>query len=117
TQIVQQLEHHYKDMQDIEFTIEKDKLYILQTRSGKRTTAAALKIGVDLVAEGLITKREALMRIRPEDLNQLLHPRLDPKADKVLLATGLPASPGAAAGVICFSSEEAQRQNALNVKN
>lgn len=109
TEIYQKLEKHYKDMQDIEFTVEEGTLYILQTRSGKRTTAAALKMATEMVEEGLITKEEALVRIRPEDLNQLLHPRLDPKADKELLAVGLPASPGAASGEIVLDSEKAAR--------
>jgi pyruvate,orthophosphate dikinase len=103
-----QLENHYKDMQDIEFTIENNKLYILQTRNAKRTVNAALKVAVDLVAEGLITEKEAILRIHPEDLNQLLHPRLDPKAKKTVIATGLPASPGAACGQIVFSSAHAE---------
>lgn len=111
TQLVnlyQQLEKHYRDMQDIEFTIENNKLFILQTRSGKRTVAAALKIAVDLVNEGVITKEEAIMRISPENLNQLLHPTLDPNAKKQKLGLGLPASPGAASGRIAFSPEEVQ---------
>lgn len=102
------LEKHYKDMQDIEFTIENKKLYILQTRNAKRTVNAALKVAVDLVGEGLITEKEAVMRIQPEDLNQLLHPRLDPKAKKIVIATGLPASPGAASGQIVFTSAKAE---------
>lgn len=101
------LEAHYKDMQDIEFTIEKDKLYILQTRNGKRTAAAAVKICVDLVAEGVLSKEEAILRVDPDDLNQLLHPRLDPSFEKTHLAKGLPASPGAASGEITFTSETA----------
>lgn len=101
------LEAHYKDMQDIEFTIEKDKLYILQTRNGKRTAAAAVKICVDLVDEGVLSKEEAILRINPDDLNQLLHPRLDPHFEKIHLAKGLPASPGAASGEITFDSETA----------
>ena len=105
--VYQKLEAHYKDMQDIEFTIEKSKLYILQTRNGKRTAAAAIKIAVDLVNESILTKQEALLRMNPEDLNQLLHPRLDPKATKKLIAKGLPASPGAGAGIIAFTSERA----------
>lgn len=105
--IYKTLEKHYKDMQDIEFTIEDKKLYILQTRNGKRTIRAALKIAVDLVAEGLITERESLLRIKPEDLDKLLHPRLDPDAEKTWLAHGLPASPGAASGQIVFDSDEA----------
>lgn len=102
------LEKHYKDMQDIEFTIENGKLYILQTRNAKRTVNAALKVAVDLVAEGLITEKEAILRISPEDLNQLLHPRLDPNAKKILIATGLPASPGAASGQMVFTSAHAE---------
>lgn len=106
-EVYQKLEKHYKDMQDIEFTIERDKLYILQTRNGKRTAAAAVKIAVDLVNEGVVKKEEALLRIKPDELNQLLHPRLDPKAEKNIIAKGLPASPGAGAGTIVFSSEKA----------
>ncbi|MCF8057694.1 MAG: pyruvate, phosphate dikinase [Bacteriovoracaceae bacterium] len=106
-EIYQTLEAHYKDMQDIEFTIENAKLFILQTRNGKRTAAAAVTIAADLVTEGILSKEEAILRVNPEDLNQLLHPRLDPVATKVLLASGLPASPGAASGAICFSSEAA----------
>jgi pyruvate,orthophosphate dikinase len=102
------LEKHYKDMQDIEFTIENEKLYILQTRNAKRTVNAALKVAVDLVSEGLIDEKEAILRIHPEDLNQLLHPRLDPKAKKIIIATGLPASPGAASGQMVFSSSHAE---------
>lgn len=105
--IYQKLEKHYKDMQDIEFTIEDEKLYILQTRTGKRTIRSALKIAVDLVEEGLIDKKEALLRIVPESLDNLLHPRLDPNAEKKSLAHGLPASPGAASGQIVFDSEDA----------
>ena len=102
------LENHYKDMQDIEFTIENNKLYILQTRNAKRTVNAALKVAVDLVAEKMISEKEAILRIHPEDLNQLLHPRLDPKAKKVTIATGLPASPGAASGQMVFTSKDAE---------
>jgi pyruvate,orthophosphate dikinase len=108
TRIYLSLEAHYKDMQDIEFTIEEGKLYILQTRNGKRTINAGLKIAVDLVNEKLITQKEALMKIQPEDLDNLLHPRLDPNAKTNKLATGLPASPGAACGQIVFNSEIAQ---------
>jgi pyruvate,orthophosphate dikinase len=104
----QQLEKHYRDMQDIEFTIEANKLYILQTRNAKRTVRAALKVAVDLVQEKMITEKEAILRVQPEDLNNLLHPRLDPKAPKNLLAQGLPASPGAAAGAIVFTSKDAE---------
>ncbi len=107
TNIYKKLEGHYKDMQDIEFTIEEGKLYILQTRNGKRTINAALKIAVDLVEEKIITEKEAVMKISPDDLDKLLHPRLDPKADKTHLATGLPASPGAACGQVVFDSDTA----------
>jgi pyruvate, orthophosphate dikinase len=102
------LENHYKDMQDIEFTIENGKLYILQTRNAKRTVNAALRVAVDLVAEKLITEKEAILRVSPEDLNQLLHPRLDPKAKKIIIATGLPASPGASSGQMVFTSKDAE---------
>jgi len=107
TTVYQKLEAYFKDMQDIEFTIEKNKLYILQTRNGKRTAQAAVKIAVDLCNEGVITKKEAVMKLNPEDLNQLLHPRLDPKFKKNVIAKGLPASPGAGAGIIAFTSEKA----------
>ncbi|HHY39858.1 MAG TPA: pyruvate, phosphate dikinase [Syntrophaceticus sp.] len=103
------LEKHYKDMQDIEFTIENGKLYILQTRSGKRTAAAAVKVAVDMVKEGLISKEEAILRVDPDQLNQVLHKRLDPKADFQVVATGLPASPGAASGKAIFDANEAER--------
>jgi len=103
------LEKHYKDMQDIEFTIENGKLYILQTRSGKRTAAAAVKVAVDMVKEGLISKEEAILRVEPDQLNQVLHKRLDPKADFKVVATGLPASPGAASGKAIFDANEAER--------
>lgn len=106
-QVYQKLEAHYKDMQDIEFTIEEGKLYLLQTRNGKRTINAALKIAVDFVNEGTLTQKQALLKVVPEELDKLLHPRLDPSADKIHLATGLPASPGAACGQIVFDSEEA----------
>ena len=102
------LERHYKDMQDMEFTIERGKLWMLQTRSGKRTAKAALKIAVDMVAEGLITKDEAVARIDPAQLDQLLHPTLDAKAEKTVIGRGLPASPGAATGRIVFSAEDAE---------
>lgn len=103
------LEKHYRDMQDIEFTIQQNKLYMLQTRSGKRTAKAALKIAVDMVGEGLITQEEAVMRIEPASLDQLLHPTLDPKAPRDILTIGLPASPGAATGKIVFTADEAER--------
>ncbi|MEA9356772.1 pyruvate, phosphate dikinase [Bacteriovorax sp. PP10] len=111
TTVYKKLEAHYKDMQDIEFTIENKKLYILQTRNGKRTAAAGIKIAVDLVSEGILSKQEALLRVGPEDLNQLLHPRLDPKAVKKIIAKGLPASPGAGGGMIAFTSEHAHAMN------
>jgi pyruvate,orthophosphate dikinase len=103
------LETHYKDMQDIEFTVQDNKLYMLQTRNGKRTGAAALKIAVDMVNEGLISKEEAVLRVDPESLNQLLHPSLDPKAAQDVIAKGLPASPGSASGRIVFTADEAER--------
>ena len=110
------LESHYKDMQDIEFTIEKGKLYMLQTRTGKRTAQAAIKISVDMVAEGLISKKEAVKRVGPEQLDQLLHPSMDPNASKEIIAKGLPASPGAASGLVVFNAEEAEEQNRLKKK-
>lgn len=102
------LEKHYKDMQDIEFTIENKKLYLLQTRNGKRTTAAAIKVAVDMVGEGLITREEALTRIEPTQLDQLLHRSIDPEAELEVIATGLPASPGAGSGQITFDATEAE---------
>ncbi|MBW2476213.1 MAG: pyruvate, phosphate dikinase, partial [Deltaproteobacteria bacterium] len=110
------LEKHYKDMQDIEFTIEKHKLYMLQTRNGKRTAKAAVKIAVDMVAEGLITKEQAIMRVAPEQLDQLLHPSLDPDAQKTVVAKGLPASPGAASGEVVFSADEAEEAAKIGLK-
>jgi pyruvate,orthophosphate dikinase len=106
--IYQKLEAHYRDMQDIEFTVENHKLWMLQTRNGKRTARASLKIAVDMVAEKLITKEEALLRIDPASLDQLLHPTLDPKAKKQVLTKGLPASPGAVSGTIVFTADEAE---------
>jgi pyruvate,orthophosphate dikinase len=102
------LERHYRDMQDLEFTVEQGKLWMLQTRSGKRTAQAALRIAVELAQEKLITKDEAVTRVDPLSLEQLLHPTIDPKAERKVIATGLPASPGAASGEIVFSSEEAE---------
>ena len=102
------LERHYKDMQDMEFTIERSKLWMLQTRSGKRTAKAALKIAVDMVAEDLISKEDAVARVDPAQLDQLLHPTLDDKAEKNVIGRGLPASPGAATGMIVFSAEDAE---------
>ncbi|WP_281432247.1 PEP/pyruvate-binding domain-containing protein, partial [Bartonella bovis] len=107
-QIAQKLEQHYQDMQDLEFTIEKGKLWMLQTRSGKRTARAALKMAIEMVEEGLISREEAVMRIDAKSLDQLLHPTLDPKAERFVVARGLPASPGAATGEIVFTSEEAE---------
>ncbi len=104
----EKLEKHYRDMQDMEFTIQKGKLWMLQTRSGKRTAKAALKIAVDLATEGLVTREEAIARIDPAQLDQLLHPTLDPNAPRTLLSRGLPASPGAASGKIVFTAEEAE---------
>jgi len=106
------LERHYRDMQDMEFTVEQGKLWMLQTRGGKRTAKAALRIAVELANEGLITKEEAVARIDPASLDQLLHPTIDPKAKRDVIATGLPASPGAAAGEIVFSSDEAAKLKA-----
>ena len=103
------LELHYKDMQDIEFTVERGKLWMLQTRSGKRTARAALKMAVDMVEEGLIDEREAVRRVDPMALDQLLHPTLDPKAERHVLTTGLPASPGAAAGKIVLDADTAEQ--------
>ena len=109
--IAERLEGHYRDMQDLEFTIERGKLWMLQTRSGKRTAKASLKIAVDMAAEGLITEREAVMRIDAAALDQLLHPTLDPQAKRNVVARGLPASPGAATGEIVFTPEEAAARN------
>ncbi len=106
--IFDKLEAHYKDMQDIEFTVQNHKLYILQTRSGKRTAGAAVRIAVEMVKENLIDKHVALQRIDPASLDQLLHPTLDPKAPKKVLGVGLPASPGAASGTVVFSADEAE---------
>ena len=109
-EITSRLEKHYKDVQDFEFTIEKGKLYMLQTRNGKRTAQAAIKIAVDMVKEKLLTKEEALMRVDPEQLNQLLHPIFDPSVKYEVLAKGLPASPGAAVGKVVFTAEDAVTQ-------
>jgi pyruvate, orthophosphate dikinase len=106
------LEKHYRDMQDLEFTIERGKLWMLQTRSGKRTAKAALKIAVEMAEEGLITREEAVLRIDPASLDQLLHPTIDPKAERKVIGSGLPASPGAATGEIVFSSEDAEAARA-----
>ena len=107
--VTKRLEAHYRDMQDIEFTVERGKLFMLQTRSGKRTAKAALKIAVDMANEGLITKEEAINRVDPLSLDQLLHPTIDPSAPRKAIATGLPASPGAAAGEAVFTADDAER--------
>jgi pyruvate, orthophosphate dikinase len=112
TRIYQALEKHYRDMQDLEFTIEQGKLWMLQTRGGKRTAKAALRIAVELANEGLISKEEAVSRVEPASLDQLLHPTIDPKAERKVIATGLPASPGAASGEIVFSSDDAAKLKA-----
>ena len=110
------LEDHYREMQDIEFTVQKGKLWLLQTRTGKRTAKAALKIAIDMVEEGKITKEEALLRIEAKSLDQLLHPTLDPNAEKTVLTRGLPASPGAASGKVYFTADEAERQAATGAE-
>ncbi|CAB4326288.1 MULTISPECIES: pyruvate, phosphate dikinase [unclassified Brucella] len=110
--VANRLEQHYRDMQDLEFTIERGKLWMLQTRSGKRTARAALKMAVEMAAEGLITEEEAVLRIDPAALDQLLHPTIDPRAERQVVGMGLPASPGAATGEIVFSSEEAEQAKA-----
>jgi pyruvate,orthophosphate dikinase len=107
-QVRHKLEAHYRDMQDIEFTVQRGTLYMLQTRGGKRTAAAALKVAVDMVKEGLIDQKEAIKRIDPASLDQLLHPMLDPKAPRKVIARGLPASPGAAGGHAVFTADEAE---------
>src|SRR5262245_18427464 len=111
-EVVNRLERHYRDMQDIEFTVERGRLYMLQTRNGKRTAKAALKVAVDLASEGLISKEEAILRVEPASLDQLLHPTIDPSADREVIATGLPASPGAATGKIVFTAEAAEKEGA-----
>src|SRR5665213_1585920 len=112
TRIYGVLEKHYRDMQDMEFTVEQGKLWMLQTRNGKRTAKAAIRIAVELANEKLITRDEAVARIEPGSLDQLLHPTIDPKAARNVIATGLPASPGAASGEIVFSSDEATKLKA-----
>jgi len=107
--IYKKLERHYKDMLDIEFTVQEGKLYMLQTRVGKRTAASALKIAIDMVKERLIDKKTAILRIDPQQLDQLLHPMIDPKAQVKVIAKGLPASPGAAVGTVVFTAEDAER--------
>ncbi|MDZ4370239.1 MAG: pyruvate, phosphate dikinase [Phenylobacterium sp.] len=107
--VVGTLEKHYRDMQDIEFTVEQGRLYMLQTRNGKRTAKAALKVAVDLASEGLISTSEAVMRVEPASLDQLLHPTIDPSSPRDVIASGLPASPGAATGKVVFTAEEAEK--------
>jgi pyruvate,orthophosphate dikinase len=116
TRIYGVLEKHYRDMQDLEFTVEQGKLWMLQTRSGKRTAKAALRIAVELAGEGLITRKEAVTRVDPAALDQLLHPTIDPAAERNVIATGLPASPGAAAGEIVFSADDAEAMKAQGKK-
>jgi pyruvate,orthophosphate dikinase len=111
-EIRNKLENHYRDMQDMEFTIERDVLYMLQTRTGKRTAQAALKIAVDMEKDGLIDRKAAIMRIEPNQLNQLLHPMIDPKTEVEVIARGLPASPGAAVGEIVFTADKAEEEAA-----
>jgi pyruvate,orthophosphate dikinase len=106
------LETHYKDMQDLEFTVQQHKLYMLQTRNGKRTAAASLRMAVEMARDGLIDEAEAVMRVNPSSLDQLLHPMLDPKAPRTLLGKGLPASPGAASGTVVFTADEAESRAA-----
>jgi len=114
--IYKKLEKHYKDMLDIEFTVQEGKLYMLQTRVGKRTAAAALKIAIDMVKERLIDKKTAILRIDPQQLDQLLHPMIDPKAQVKVIAKGLPASPGAAVGTVVFTAEDAEKAAERGVK-
>ena len=116
TRIYHVLEKHYRDMQDLEFTVEQDKLWMLQTRSGKRTAKAALRIAVELANEGLISRKEAVTRVDPAALDQLLHPTIDPNAERKVIATGLPASPGAAAGEIVFSADDAETMKSQGKK-
>ncbi len=115
-EIAERLEKHYKDMQDLEFTIERGKLYMLQTRTGKRTGLAAVKIAVDMVKEGLIDKATAVQRVDPDALDQLLHPMIDPDAKVQVIATGLPASPGAATGKVVFDADEAEELGSAGEK-
>ena len=111
--ILIKLEKHYKDMQDVEFTVENNKLWMLQTRSGKRTAKSSVKIAVDMEREKLITKKEAVLRVQPNSLDTLLHPTLDETANLEVIAKGLPASPGAASGKVVFTSDEAERLNGM----
>ncbi|MBC7082024.1 MAG: pyruvate, phosphate dikinase [Firmicutes bacterium] len=116
TEIFEKLERHYRDMQDVEFTIQEGKLFMLQTRAGKRTAAAAVKIAVDMVKEGLITKEEAIMRVEPAQLDTLLHKMIDPKAKVQVIATGVAASPGAAVGAVVFTADDAATRGAAGEK-
>jgi pyruvate,orthophosphate dikinase len=109
------LEKHFRDMQDIEFTIQKGQLFLLQCRIGKRTARAAVRMAVEMVKEGLITEKEAVLRVEPSSIDQLLHPALDPNAEKTFLARGLPASPGAVSGEVVFSAEDAERRSAQGI--
>jgi pyruvate,orthophosphate dikinase len=109
-EVCQRLEHHFRDVQDIEFTVQDSTLYLLQTRSAKRTAPAAIRAAVEMVAEGLIDQREAVLRVEPEQIDQLLHPMIDPQAEVKVLGRGLPASPGAASGRVVFTAEEAVRR-------
>src|SRR5204863_7192293 len=104
------LERSYRDMQDIEFTIEDGRLYMLQTRRGKRTTAAAVRVAFDMAAEGLISREEAVSRIAPSEVDRLLHPSFDPQAKRTVIARGLPASPGAVTGKVVFTADEAEKR-------
>jgi pyruvate,orthophosphate dikinase len=110
------LEKHYRDMQDLEFTIERGKLWMLQTRAGKRTARASLRVAVEMAGEGLISKDDAVARVEPGSLDQLLHPMIDPKAERTVLAVGLPASPGAASGEIVFSADDAEQLRSIGRK-
>ena len=114
--IYQTLEEHYRDMQDIEFTVQEGNLWMLQTRTGKRTAAAAVQTAVDMMNEGLISKKEAVLRVNPDQVDQLLHPQIDPKAKKKIIGKGLPASPGAAVGRVVFSAEDAEVETAKKNK-
>ncbi|MCK4929369.1 MAG: pyruvate, phosphate dikinase, partial [Methanosarcinales archaeon] len=114
--IKERLEHHFKEMEDIEFTIQQGKLYMLQTRTGKRTAAAAVKIATDMLNEGLITREEALLKVEPEQLDQLLHPMIDPNETVESIAKGLPASPGAAVGKVVFTAEHAEEMAQVGEK-
>ncbi len=109
-EVFERLEQHYRDMQDMEFTVQRGKLWVLQTRTGKRTAAAALKIAVDMANDGLIDRNEAIARVEPSTLDQLLHPTLDPSAERKILGKGLPASPGAVSGMVVFTAEEAEKR-------